>query len=206
MTNVSARAILPAVKKSAQSDLFEGKREHGPRRTKHGGGIDANKRKLARPFRKNKPLHIVLKSSYVKGLRSLRSAHNKLAVEKIVQTNAKKQNAKLHAHQNVGNHLHILASFKTKAALTKFLKTIAALISRHVTNAKKGKPAGIKFWDAIPFSRIVDGLRDFRGMLNYILKNRIQAEYGSEAREEMERFERAEAKARKTGRPAFEFL
>lgn len=33
---------------------------------------------------------------------------------------------------------------------------------------------------------MVEGLRDFQGMLNCILKNRIEAEFGGEARAEYE--------------------
>ena len=206
MTKIAPAANLRLMRKAAQRDFFEDKREHRPNRTKHGGGIEKNKRKLARPFRANKPIHIVIKSSHAKGALSLRSMQNKLAVESILINHAKKTNAKLHAKQNVGNHVHILATFKTKKMLTRFLKAITALIARHVTKAKKGKPFGVKFWDEIPFTRIVEGLRDFRGMLNYILKNRIEAEYGAAARERMENFEKAEAKARKTGRVAYDFL
>ena len=192
--------------KAVQRDLSENSREHGPRRTKHGGGLDANKRKLTRPFKKGKPLHIVLKSSHAKGPRSLRSAPNKLVIDRLITKSAKKLNAKMHAIQNVGNHIHLFMTFQTKPELTNFLKSVTASIARHVLKAKKGKPAGIRFWDAIPFTRIVDGLRDFHGMMNYILKNRIEVDYGADAREAIERFERAERKARKTGRHASEFL
>ena len=181
------------MKKSAQRDFFESQREHGPRRSRHGGGLEKNKRKLSRPFQKTKPLHIVLKSSHATGSRSLRSASNRVAVDTMINDQSRKVSAKIHAKQNVGNHVHLLMSFKTKTALTKFLKAIASMIARHVTQARKGKPAGFRFWDEIPFSRIVDGLRDFRGMLNYILKNRIESEYGREAREALEAFEKAEA-------------
>lgn len=181
------------MKKSSQRDFFEGIREHS-KRTRHGGGLEKEKRKLARPFRKNKPLHIVLKSSRATGKWSLRSARNKVAVDAIIETHSRKVAAKIHAKQNVGNHIHLLMSFKTKALLTNFLKAIASIISRHVTQARKGHPVGGRFWDEIPFSRIVDGLRDFQGMLNYILKNRIEADYGRDAREAMEEFEKLQRK------------
>ena len=177
------------MRKSSQRDFFEGKREHGPRRSRHGGGLEKNKRKLARPFQKSKPLHIVLKSSRATGKWSLRSVRNKLAVDAIIEKQSRKVVAKIHAQQNVGNHIHLLMSFKTKAALTKFLRAIASMISRHVTQARKGHPAGVRFWDELPFSRIVDGLRDFRGMLKYIFKNRIESDYGRNARDAMEEFE-----------------
>ena len=190
------------MKKAVQRDFFEGKRENGPRRTKHGGGLETNKRKLARPFRASRPLHIVLKSSHARGALSMRSMRNRLAVDKIVVAHATKARAKLHAKQNVGNHIHLLMTFKTRVALKVFLRSVAALIARHVTGAKKGKPFGSPFWDEIPFTRIFEGLRDFRGMLNYIFKNKIEAESGTAARERMERREEAERKLRRRRRSA----
>ena len=194
------------MKNAIQRDLFDGKREYGPRRTKHGGGLESKKRKIARPFQSNKPIHIVMKSSLAKGKMSLLSMQNRILIEQIIKTHASKVKAKIHASQNVGSHIHLLMTFKTKTALTNFLKTITALISRHVTKAKKGKPFGKRFWDERPFTRIVKGLRDFRGMLNYILKNKIEAEFGSDARTAIEKLERAQAKARRSGRCVSECL
>jgi REP element-mobilizing transposase RayT len=194
------------MRKSVQGDLFEGKREHGPRRYKHGGDLHVGKRKLDRPFKRNTPMHIVFKSSHAKGKNSMRSAHNQVAIDTIIEKQARRQNAKVHAQQNVGSHLHLMASFKTKDQLKKFMRAVSGLIARHVLRTKKGKPAGVKFWDHIPFTRIVQGMNDFYGMLRYILKNTLEAECGKEWREGIERYERALRKAKKTGRDVLEIL
>jgi REP element-mobilizing transposase RayT len=192
--------------KAIQQDLFDGKREHGPRRYKHGGDINIGKRKLARPFKKNTAIHIVFKSSRARGVNSMLSLRNRLAIDRIIEEQARKQEAKIHAQQNVGNHIHCMASFKKKNQLTRFLRAVAGLIARHVLGAEKGQPAGTKFWDHPPFSRIIQGTRDFAGMVRYILKNEVEARLGKAFREGIERFDRAQAKAIKAGREVWEFL
>jgi REP element-mobilizing transposase RayT len=206
MTNAALMVNLPRMGKAIQQDLFDGKREHGPRRYKHGGDINVGKRKLARPFKKNAAIHIVFKSSLAKGVNSMLSPRNRLAIDRIIEKQARKQEAKVHGQQNVGNHIHFMASFKTKKQLTRFLKAVAGLIARHVLGAQKGQPAGTKFWDHPPFSRIIQGARDFAGMVRYILKNEVEARLGKAFREGIEKFDRAQAKAQKTGRAIWEFL
>jgi REP element-mobilizing transposase RayT len=190
--------------KATQSDLFEGKREHGPRRYKHGGDLNIGKRKIARPFKRNTPIHIVLKSSQAKGVNSMLSPQNRVAIDRIIEKQARKHQGKIHAQQNVGNHCHLMASFKTREQFKKFLKAVSGLIAQHVLKTRKGQPAKTKFWDHIPFTRIVQGLRDFRIMLEYILKNMIEVEVGKKFRESVESSERAFAKIRRTGRDARE--
>jgi REP element-mobilizing transposase RayT len=206
MTSAAPTAILPLMGKAIQQDLFDGKREHGPRRYKHGGGIYIGKRKLARPFKKNAAIHIVFKSSRAKGVNSMLSPRNRLAIDRIIEKQARNQEAKIHAQQNVGNHIHCMASFKTKKQFTRFLKAVAGLIARLVLGAQKGQPAGTKFWDHPPFSRIIQGARDFAGMVRYILKNEVEARLGKAFREGIEKFDRAQAKAQKAGREVWEFL
>lgn len=134
------------------------------------------------------------------------SPRNQIAIDRIIEKQARKNDVKIHAEQNVGNHLHVMASFKSKPQFKRFLRAVAGLIARHVLESKKGHAAKTKFWDHIPFTRIVQGFRDFTGMLRYILKNTVEAELGKEFREGVERFERALAKAKKAGREIWEFL
>lgn len=131
---------------------------------------------------------------------------NKLAIEDIIERQARRDQAKIHGQQNVGNHLHLMVSFRTKEQFIRFLRSISGLIASHVLQARKGKPAGGKFWDQIPFTRIIQGFCDFNNMLRYILKNVVEVEIGTDFREGIERFERALAKSRKTGRHVSEFL
>lgn len=122
---------------------------------------------------------------------------NKLQIERIVVARAKQFGITLHDWQNVGNHLHLVASFKRRESLQNFLRTIAALIARHVTGAKRGKPYGKRFWDQLAFSRVVFGRLGFGHLKNYVQKNRIEAEEGGEARRIIEQYELALREARR---------
>lgn len=179
-----------------QRDFFQNQREHGPNRHVHGGAIDQGKRKLKRPLDPRKPVHLVLKSSHAKGKLSLLGFKNRPRIEIIVRERARQFGIKLHDWQNVGNHLHLVASFKRRENLQDFLRTIAALIARHVTGARRGKPFGKRFWDRLAFSRVIFGRVGFGHARSYVVKNRIEAEEGIEARKIIEQYEDAQRKAR----------
>ena len=125
--------------KAKQLDLLTSQRAFAPRRITHGGE-GKKQRKLMRPLDTRKPIHLVLKSKHAKGKLSLLGAKNRLTVVRIITERARQFKITLHQKQNVGNHIHILASFRTKPGLQNFLRTIAALIAREVTGARRGRP------------------------------------------------------------------
>jgi REP element-mobilizing transposase RayT len=122
---------------------------------------------------------------------------NQLVIEKILTKWATKFGVTLHHRQNVGNHLHIVASFARPEEFQNFLRTITSLIARHVTGAKRGKPFGRRFWQGLAFTRVIMGQRDFNGVRNYVEKNRMEAEIHPLARKTVELHERAEREARR---------
>ncbi len=189
-----------------QADLFANDTDHRPRRYTHGGDTSKGKRKLSRPLDRRKPAHLTLKSTKAKGPLNFRSPRNKLYIERVVEKWARKLGITIHAQQNVGNHIHLIVSFPRREAVQNFMRTVAGLIARHVTGAKKGRPFGERFWDALAFSRVVHGERDLWNLKRYILKNEVEAEFGGSARDGVERFDEADRKARKTGRPITDFL
>jgi REP element-mobilizing transposase RayT len=190
--------ILPFVTPK-QGDFFKGHREHAPNRRTHGGEGSKHTRKLIRPLSSRKPLHLVLKSSHAKGKLTMRGLENEPAIEEILRKNARQFVVTIHWMQNVGNHIHLVLSFKRRVWFQNFLRTIAALIARQVTKARKGKPFGKPFWDYLAFTRVITGRRDFLGMKNYINKNRIEAEVHPLARKAVEEYQAAEKKAKKLG-------
>ena len=103
-------------------------------------------------------------------------------IDRIIEKHAKLNNIKIHNFANVGNHLHLVASFKLRRQMQKFLKVVASLIARLMTGARKGKPFG-KFWDSVAFSRVINGLRDLKGVMNYVTANQIEAKFGKLERE-----------------------
>jgi hypothetical protein len=130
---------------------------------------------------------------------SFLSAHNRLEVARIIRVRARQFHIKIHHYENVGNHLHVVASFPMRELFQDFLRTVTALISRFVTGSKKGKPFGKRFWDGLAFTRVVMGHRDFRGLANYLLKNALERDLGKLSRTTVEEFEAAQRKARRQG-------
>ncbi|HWU42005.1 MAG TPA: hypothetical protein VN132_01165, partial [Bdellovibrio sp.] len=61
------------------------------------------------------------------------------------------------------------------------LRTVTALIARQVTKAKKGKSFG-RFWDGIPFTRILKTSYEEFQLRGYFKANRVQRQHGYEQR------------------------
>lgn len=143
-------------------------------RTEHGGDLGKGRRKLYRPFDPRRPLHLTLRSDRARGTWSLLDQKNERRVRHIVYRFARKNGVKIYKYANSGNHLHLLVQSKRHEDFKAFLKTITGLIARAVTGARKSHATG-KFWGALAWSRVVNWGRDFRGVLDYILMNEMEA-------------------------------
>ncbi len=119
-----------------------------------------------------------MRSSKAKGRLSFRS--KQIEIRKIIETAAARGNVKVHQFANVGNHLHLLISFKKRESCQRFLREVAGLVARVVTGARKGKPFG-KFWDLLAHSRVVTGLRDLRNVVDYVFINQMEGQFGAGA-------------------------
>ena len=129
---------------------------------------------------------------------------NRLSIERILRAWAVKFGVTVHHRQNVGNHLHVIASFARPEDFQNFLRTVTALIARQVTGARRGKPFGRRFWQGLAFTRVIIGRRDFNGMRAYIDKNRMEAEIHPLARKTVEQYEAAAREARRKGRDVWQ--
>lgn len=52
---------------------------------------------------------------------------------------------------------------------------LSSRISVRITGAKKGRPFGRRFFDSIPFSRIVEWGKGFFGVKKYVQQNILEA-------------------------------
>lgn len=113
--------------------------------------------------------------------------NNKLKVEKLVGTISNRFHVKIVRFANVGNHLHLVVKLPLRgtASRKQYSKWIRLLTSRlafKIGGSKKGEPfkdengERIKFWDAIPFSRVIRGGRRWNSIERYVLKNEIEAQ------------------------------
>ena len=175
-----------------QADFFQTNREYAPNRITHGDDKCVGKRKIARPFRKNAPIHVVLKSERAMGEMNLLTTENRLAVKIIFAEQAERFEVKIHAEQNVGNHIHAVLSCASRESFQNFLRAVAGLIARAVLGTASGK-----FWTQVPFTRLIIGRRDYLQILNYIMKNKIEANHGKAARQEIEAAEELARKERR---------
>ena len=131
-----------------------------------------------------------MKSEHAIGKYNLLSAKNQAAIETLLKSTSAKFHVKIHCWQNVGNHCHLVISTGIRKYFVGFLRTFAALVARKVTGSRRGRPQTKSFWTQMLFSRLIHGLRDLRGMFNYVAKNKIEALFGKKARAEVERTEK----------------
>jgi REP element-mobilizing transposase RayT len=177
-----------------QRSFFPKDSENSTSRIAYGGNV-SGRRRMSRPLDRKRPLHIVLKSSHAKGALSLLSARLKVAA--LIDQKAKAYAIKIHGFQNMGNHIHLMVSFKTRQAVQKFLRVISGLIARLITKAEKGRAFGKRFWDHLVFTRIVTGRRDYLKMQKYLTKNEIERELGQRMRDAVELHEKAVRESRR---------
>jgi len=145
------------------------------KRNEHGHEIRIGQRKLSRPFDPTKALHLVLRSEKAKGGWSFLKPQNKKKINDLLNNYAEKCNVRIYRYANSGNHLHLLLNAQSKKGFQRFLRTIAALIPRLVTGAKKGNPLKGKFWDGLAYSKLVTFGRQFKNTSNYVFRNTLEA-------------------------------
>lgn len=117
----------------------------------------------------------VLKSSLAVGKYSLHQKQNSRFISQLVARLSKQWHVRVYEFSNNGNHLHLLIQPESRQGLKAFMRTLSALTARHVTGARKGKSLTKKFWDAIPFTRIVEWGKAFFLAKNYVIQNQLEA-------------------------------
>jgi REP element-mobilizing transposase RayT len=144
-------------------------------KTKSFGGstLKGNPRE-ARPVSTKRPMHLVVRSSLAKGELSL--LRRSVAVEKIVRRTALRKGVKIHRFANAGNHLHLIIQPRSRKGYQAFIRAMTGLLARLALKAERGRGKGLRFWDARPFTRILEWGRDFREACGYVLKNFLEAE------------------------------
>jgi putative transposase len=148
----------------------------------HGGAEAVGKRKSRRPLDSKYPVHLILKSKKAKGSLSLRAKRNLHWIWLLAHRKAEKFDVQLQGFANVGNHLHFKVKFKRREHFQKYLKSVSALIARHVTGARKGKAFG-KFWDFLAYTKVVKIWTQEKRLNRYITANAIEGQHGKEWRE-----------------------
>lgn len=113
--------------------------------------------------------------------------NNKIKVAGLVASVSKRFGVKVVKYANVGNHLHLVVRLPAKGMTSKIFygKWIRLLTSRvafEIGGGKKGEPLKdgegnrAKFWDAVPFSRVIHDRRGWKTIDRYVLKNELEAQ------------------------------
>ncbi len=144
-------------------------------RLTHGGELSKGKRKLGRPIATRRPMHIVMRSSLAVGGWSFLHPSHAPFIRCVVPLIAKRFNVQLYEWSQNSNHLHLLLRAATRDGLKHFLMAVSGRISQKITCAKKGNPLGKRFFDHIPFSRIVEWGRSLVIARRYIIQNNLEA-------------------------------
>jgi len=141
----------------------------------HGGVTRIGKAKVARPIATKRPMHFVLKSSLAKGEWSFLKKSNATFIRQLLKTLSARYGLTIYQQSVGGNHVHFLLRPYNRELLKGFLRSFSGRVAQHVTGTKKGKPLGKRFFDSIPFSRIVEWGRGFFAVKKYVLQNQLEA-------------------------------
>lgn len=152
-----------------QDNIFASRKEFG------GALVGRGHAKKARPLSTKHAMHVVLRSSLAKGEWSLRSAKNLRMVERMLRKLAAQYGIRIYKFANVGNHVHLLIKLSNRYTFAPFMRAFAGTIALKVTGANKLSALKEKFWDCIPWSRIVEWGKAYRSAKAYVFQNEMEA-------------------------------
>ncbi len=121
-----------------------------------------------------RPIHLVMRSTMAtKELSFLRPVRAK-RIELIVRKQALRFGLKVYQYANTGNHLHLVVRTNRRDAFRAFIRAISGIIARVTTGIERGALLGGRFWDARPFTRILEWGREYKNVCAYILQNILE--------------------------------
>jgi len=133
------------------------------------------KNRHARPISTKHPLHLCLRSSQAKGEWSFQHPKNWKKVSSLCRNFASKNGISILELANSGNHLHLLMRVRNRQAYLRFIRSLSGALALAVTGSNKTKSLKNKFWDYRPFTRVVEGLRNFLTARDYVCLNQMEA-------------------------------
>ena len=153
--------------------LFRNRLEFG------GALLTKAKNRTARPISSRDTMHVVLKSTRAVGRFSFGYRNHPMLIQAILRKQGSKFGVKLVSSSNNFNHLHLHLKFLSRAIYVRFIRSITASIAVAVTGASKLRKLntilGARFWDRRPFTRVIQGLRNFKRLEDYVRLNQLEA-------------------------------
>jgi REP element-mobilizing transposase RayT len=140
-----------------------------------GGALLKGNPREARPVSTKRPMHLVMRSTLATGARSFLSPHRAKRIDALIRSVGRDKGVRIYRYANSGNHLHLIVLPRSRVAFRSFLRAITGLIARITLAVERGRAAGLKFWDARPFTRILEWGRDFKAVSDYLTENTLEA-------------------------------
>jgi REP element-mobilizing transposase RayT len=143
-----------------------------------GGALLRGNPREQRPISTQRPMHLVLRSSQACGERSFLRPGRARLVERLVRKQGREKGVRIYRFANSGNHLHLLVLPRSRKGYHGFVRAISGLIARLALGAERGQPKraqGSSFWDARPYTRIVEWGRAFHLACSYVRLNELEA-------------------------------
>lgn len=144
-------------------------------------------RSAGRPLDTRNTIHLVLRSTKAKGEWSFKRPKNDSKIRDIVKRFSQKFGVKTLSVANVGNHLHLQIKLGNRFTYAPFIRSLTASIAMAVTGASRWKPFELRlskknpnekvkdsFWDYRPFSRVIQSLRGFLNLRDYMRINQME--------------------------------
>jgi REP element-mobilizing transposase RayT len=163
---------------SRRENFLPGFKQLGARQ--FGGALLKGNPRSARPLSTKRPMHLVMRSTMAIGDRSFLEPKRAQRIEKMVHRLGKQQGVKIFRFANSGNHLHLLVLPRSRKAFHNFVRSVSGVAARLSLGKERGKAAKPQlsrskkkvfyksknsdhsaFWDARPFTRIVEWGREF---------------------------------------------
>lgn len=158
--------------KKSQLKLFSGMK------TAYGGELLKTRkgRQGPRPLATRNSMHLVLRSTKARGPWSFRSPRNAAKIKAIIRKFSERYGVRIHSMANAGNHLHLHVQFASRYTYRPFIRAVTSAIAMTITGWSRWRkaPQSVRFWDARPFSRVVQGFGDFLRLKNYVKINQVE--------------------------------
>jgi REP element-mobilizing transposase RayT len=137
-------------------------------RVSHGGSLGLGKRKERRPIAVKRPMHVTMHTSY-------RLTPYRRFMTQVLKEESRRSGVRIYEQSLNSNHLHLATLSASRRGFQRFLSVLSSRIAQHVTRSRRGEPQEKKFWDHIPFTRIVEWGIAFKRLLTYVIQNQQEA-------------------------------
>ncbi len=133
-------------------------------------------RKKGRPLDTRYTMHLVMRSSKATGDWSFKRPMNEKKIKEIIHKFSIKYGVRILSLANVGNHLHLQIKLGNRYAYFAFIRAVTGAIAMAITQINRWNKSRkkIKFWDYRPFTRVVESLRAFLNLRDYIRINTLE--------------------------------